>query len=458
MTTEKVPAVTVPEEETALRYEKAVSYINDIPRFGGKASPESLRFLLDRMGAPDRKMRIIHVAGTNGKGSVCCFMESVLRHAGMKTGLFISPHLIDIRERICINNRMISRAEFLEAFDAVKETVDGAADAVPHPAYFDFLFLMAMYWFARELPDIVILETGLGGRLDATNSVSVKEVCVITRIGMDHMQYLGNTISAIAGEKAAICRKDTPVVTLTGPQEAFAVIRDHAAAAGAVLKEVPVPDEESVRLSDGILEMRTELYAGRPIRIRTHTFARYQAENIALVVKALSLIPEVTEEAVKEGFLAAHWSCRMDEVIPGVFVDGAHNADGISAFLDSVRRIPKAEDAGRKLIFAMMRDKQSTAAAAMLAASGLFDTIAVVSLNSKRALDGEELQALFRDTEGVRITAAGSPEEAAAMLLREREAGDLIFCAGSLYLAGDVLAYVMNRPADRAPAKGEGHV
>lgn len=421
-------------------FRTAAGYIESIPKFAGKSGPDTVRKYLDLMGAPDRHMRIIHVAGTNGKGSVCSYLESVCRHAGLSTGLFISPHLVDIRERICINGRMVSEEDFCKAFDAVMESVREQEGVLAHPGYFDLLFLMAMHILASHRPDIVILETGVGGRLDATNTVYRKELCIITRIGLDHMQYLGDTVGKIAAEKAAICRPETPVLFLDEPDEACDIIYETAAKAGAVPIPVHAPSPAECPAADGILSMSADAGALGTTDIRIHTFAAYQRENAALAVRAASLIPEVGIKAIQTGMESAYWSCRMEEVLPGVIVDGAHNPDGIRAFLESAGKICPSGSGKRLLIFGMMRDKDYNETAGLISDAGIFDTIALVRLNSQRALEEEELFSLFKEP-GAQLKAFGSVKEAFEYMLEQKQQQDILFCAGSLYLAGDILSF-----------------
>ena len=207
-------------------YEKAAAYIEEIPKFTTKNKLEHTRKCLDMLGSPDKNRKIIHVAGTNGKGSVCAFLSTMLEEGGYRCGLFTSPHLMKINERFQINEQMVSDEKFLEAFLKVKELSDRLVEQGDyHPTYFEFLFLMGMLIFEDEDVDIVVLETGLGGRLDATNSILNPLACVITSISLDHVEYLGDTIDKIAGEKAGIIKKGVPVIFDANNETAAAVIR-----------------------------------------------------------------------------------------------------------------------------------------------------------------------------------------------------------------------------------------
>ena len=196
-----------------MNYEEAVAYIEETPKFTTKNKLSHTKECLRRLGNPEKKFRVIHVAGTNGKGSTCAFLTSIFREAGYSCGLFTSPHLVTINERFQINEQNIDDDTFLAAFLKVRALADElVAECSYHPTYFEMLFLMGMVIFADAGVDYVMLETGLCGRLDATTAVEEPAACVITSISFDHMQYLGNTIREIAGEKAGIIVPGVPVI------------------------------------------------------------------------------------------------------------------------------------------------------------------------------------------------------------------------------------------------------
>ena len=241
-----------------ITFEEAVAYLKDMPRFTVKKNPadsRDLKWFLKKLGNPEKDLRIIHVAGTNGKGSVCAYMSSILREAGYRTAVFTSPHLVDMRERFAVNGEMISEEAFLQGFlavwDALQETNsantgDGQrGEEAPQEFvlnFYEYLFCMALLCFAEEKPDYCIIETGLGGRLDATNYVDNKLLTVITRISLDHVQYLGDTTAKIAAEKAGILRPGVPVVYLDGDADASVVICRKASELGAI--QIPVSKKD----------------------------------------------------------------------------------------------------------------------------------------------------------------------------------------------------------------------
>ena len=342
-------------------YEEACEYILDIPKFAGKHTLADTKEMLGQLTGSRIESKIIHVAGTNGKGSVCAYLQSILRAAGFHVGMFISPHLETMRERILYDGEMIPQESFVKAFDLVREESDRQKEK--HPSFFEFLFLMGMCYFKEKEPDYIILETGLGGRLDATNCIAKPKLCVITEIGFDHMQYLGNTLVEIAGEKAGIIKPGTPVVYLDKRKETSRVIEQTAAVletpAIAVKKSQigrPVMRKKSIDFSFGNGYYRYD-------NLILRTTAAYQTENASVALVAARSLKEerIDDEAVRKGLYDAFWPGRMEEILPRVFLDGAHNEDGIEAFLTSVSAANTEQEkaAGKRLLlFGVVADKQ----------------------------------------------------------------------------------------------------
>ena len=445
------------------KMEQAIAYLNDTPRFTQKSTLGDIRKYLERFGNPHKGMKIVHVAGTNGKGSVCAYIASILQKAGYHVGLFTSPHLIDIRERMTVDGEMITEAEFLEAFDRVKEEWQSAAgDGLPHPLYFEYLFLMAMLWFGKKKPDYLVLEPGLGGRLDATNAIPDKDISVITRIGLDHQTYLGDTIAQIAGEKAGILRKDTPAVFLRDPDEAFQVIARKADAIGAqavivddAMWEVHSADENGIDFS---IYNRYD----KTLRVRLSLYGLYQCENAALAVTACRILLGDTErtpsphtaQILEQGLAGMVWPGRMEEILPSVYLDGAHNPDGIRAFLESARQILLNDSRGKQrtrrfLLFSCVKDKMYREELRMIRESGLFTDIAAVPMAGTRALRAQELLAeIGENARGIRVHQMDSVEDAVHRLIIHRDDDMVVFAAGSLYLIGEIRGLILTNTAD----------
>ena len=430
-------------------YEEAVDYILDVPRFTKKNVPEDTEHFFDFLGRPGERAKIVHVAGTNGKGSVCAFVTSVLERAGISTGLFSSPHLVDIRERFRLNGEMISREAFASCLNRVMDSLElfraETGKAEYHPTFFELLFFMGMLWFSDQKAEAIVLETGMGGRLDSTNVVRRPAVCVITRIGLDHMEYLGDTKEKIAAEKAGIIKPQVPVVFWDEDPSVSRVIVEKAKKIDA--ETIPVSEEEvgffNFKNKTVDFSMRSGYY--EYIRVCLHTPAVYQRQNAALAVRALEVLngklmqePEaakrITREAIEEGLSAAHWSGRMEEVLPGVLIDGAHNEDGVHAFLESVRH--DGCEGRRSLLFSVVSDKRAGRMAEQILESGLFSRIVAAPMKSGRSLTREQLDEIWMG----QAELYDSPEKAFDTLIREKGKKDMVYAAGSLYLAGQLLA------------------
>ncbi len=437
-------------------FEEAENYINRIPRFTKKNTMEDTRAFLHRLGDPDRRMRIIHVAGTNGKGSVCAYLSSILRAAGYRTALFTSPHLVDIRERFSVDGELMSREDFLRIFQKIHGMLDREAPEGNryHPSYFEYLFFMAMVYFGEKEPDFCILETGLGGRLDATNAVSRKELAVITHISLDHVEYLGDTVEKIAGEKAGILQAGTRAVFWDTCPETTDLFRRRASKLGISAQSVSEKDIIFSKFNGKTIDfsLRTgyhgegDIHGEDDIHGRTNlslrTIASYQVENCALAVRSIEALGEVfdscgkavTWEHVRQGVRECFWAGRMEEVLPEVYVDGAHNEDGVRAFLETVAW--DGCEGGRSLLFGVVKDKNYGRMAQLLTESGLFGRIAAAPMDTQRTLSGEKLGELFgRYAGSFRVY---EDVASAFWALLHRGQGERIYIAGSLYLAGEM--------------------
>ena len=431
-------------------FEEAESYLNDTPRFTAKNSMEDTKAFLGRLGNPDRKMRIIHVAGTNGKGSVCAYLRSILEAAGYRVALFTSPHLTDIRERFTVGGEMVSREEFLGAFLQIYEMLDWEAlergeEKAYHPTYFEYLFFMAMLFFSQKHPDFCILETGLGGRLDATNSVSRKELAVITHISLDHVGILGDTVEKIAFEKAGIMSAGAPAVYWsTGPQT-DAVFERRAGELGISAYSVSENDYSFLNFQRKTIDFCVSTGYYRCIPLTLHTSAAYQMENCALAVRAAEVLDggkSITAEHIRQGAESCFWAGRMEEVLPEVYVDGAHNEDGVRAFLESVEK--DGWKGTRSLLFGVARDKDYEHMARKLTEAGLFDRIAAARMQSGRALSAEGLKELLERYPGPAFRVYEDVGTAFHTLLREQRSDERIYAAGSLYLVGEIKELLRN--------------
>lgn len=384
-----------------------------------KNSLEQVRDFLTELGEPDRGLAILHVAGSNGKGSVCADITAILTHAGYRVGTFVSPHLVDIRERFLIDGEMVGEEKFQAAFERVRQVVERMVPrGYCHPAFFEYLFLMAMVLFAAEGTDYVMLETGLGGRLDTTNVILRPLVCVITSISLEHTQYLGNTIREIAGEKAGIIKEGVPVVFDDNQPEASRVIRQKAEA------------------------MHAPAYAlGEADSFQEVAFAApYQAMNAALAVKALEVlaIPGVDRQACKEALSSVCWPGRMEQAGDGIWLDGAHNPGGIRAFVRAVQQMQKEDAKKIHLLFAAVADKDYNEMVQMLV-DGLHPVrVTAAHLDSERSLELDSLTEAFRRAGCGQVEGYPDTEAALWAALSHKTGADRLYIVGSLYLIGEI--------------------
>lgn len=427
-----------------MNYEEAVAYIEETPKFTTKNKLSHTKECLERLGNPEKKFKVIHVAGTNGKGSTCAFLTSIFREAGYSCGLFTSPHLVEINERFQINEKNIDDQSFLSAFKKVKALADElVAEGNYHPTYFEMLFLMGMVIFAEAGLDYVMLETGLGGRLDATTAVEDPVACVITSISFDHTQYLGNTIQAIAGEKAGIIVPGVPVIYDGNNMEAAQVIRKQAEAMGSPYYEVKKENMEILRNTSAGIDfcMENEYYGNTEFSIPF--IAEYQVMNAALALKTAEVLQDVVKlpkDAVLRGIRETRWQGRMETVLPGVIVDGAHNEDGVEKFVETAEHFQ--EDYPLTLLFSAVDDKDYTDMIRTVAGRIRFQHVIVTQVGGYRKVPAEQLADIFRKEGCLCAESCEDVETAFRTALEYREEDGMLFCVGSLYLVGEIKAII----------------
>ena len=417
-----------------MTYEEAVRYILDIPRFTKKNDMMHTKAFLENLGDPQDDLKVIHVAGTNGKGSVCAYLNAMLRSEGKHVGLFTSPHLIRMNERIVMDGEQISdeafRSVFEETLDAVKRM---QKSGLPHPTFFEFLFGMAVSAFRKAGVEYAVLETGLGGRLDATNAVERPLVSVITSIGMDHMEYLGNTIGEIAKEKAGIIKEGIPVFYAQTCAESDGVIRQTAEEHHSLCKKIGKDAYEILGIRDKHIAFScANAYYGNTTW-KLNNIGVYQPGNALLAMEVMRFLtgegghPERWREALS----ALKWEGRMEEVLPGVYVDGAHNVSAVEAFAASV---PQGEN-GNIILFSAVRDKEYEEMIACLCRSVQADIYVVTHISDRRGTGAGTLGRIFEKYTDRPVIVIESAEEALKYVLDSR--GErTVYCLGSLYLTG----------------------
>ena len=415
-------------------YEEAADYILELPKFTTKNKPEHTKEFLRRLGNPQEDFKVIHVAGTNGKGSVCTYLSEMLLAQGEKTGLFVSPHLVKMNERIRINGQDISDEDFLDAFHIVLEKVrEMEAAGLPHPTFFEFLFGMAVTAFSRAGVTYAVLETGLGGRLDATNQVEKPEAVVITSIGYDHMAILGDTLGKIAYEKAGIIKEGVPVFFADSCFESNDVIEEQAEKMLAPCKKIGKDAYEIIGIQDKHIAFSPVSAYYEDTVWRLNNIGIYQPENAMLALEVMRYLYKSKGKVSlwREVLANVKWEGRMEEVQPGIYVDGAHNISAVKGFTDTVNQLKHSNI----ILFSAVSDKEYDKMIAHLCENVDTDFYVITRIEDDRAATLDELRITFERFTDKPVYVIEDLEEAIDFVLRERKGKD-VYCLGSLYLAG----------------------
>lgn len=411
-----------------------------------KHPPEHTRELLSRLGNPQEGIKIIHVAGTNGKGSVCAYLNAMLLAGGKKTGLFTSPHLVRINERFQINGEDVSDEQFLDAFLKVEKAAkEYEAEGEGHPSYFETLFLMGMLIFKEAGVEYLVMETGLGGRLDATNVVEKPLACIITSISRDHTEYLGDTLEAIAGEKAGIIKAGVPVIydaSQPGPASVIA----------AKAKEMGSP---AWPMEPSFYEMKTQSRegitftfaypGGEKAELVIPYVAKYQMMNASLAFYTMHILQDVHDipkNVLAEGLSKIKWPCRMEMAAPGVIIDGAHNEDGIAQFVSTAGYFAKENEI--TILFTAVADKHYHEMIGEICEGIHPSHVVATQIDGSRVVPAEVLAEDFRRAGCTDVCAEPEIGAAYEKALGKKGSG-MLFCVGSLYLAGELKAYLAKR-------------
>ena len=411
-----------------------------------KHPPEHTRELLSRLGNPQEGIKIIHVAGTNGKGSVCAYLNAMLLAGGKKTGLFTSPHLVRINERFQINGEDVSDEQFLDAFLKVEKAAkEYEAEGEGHPSYFETLFLMGMLIFKEAGVEYLVMETGLGGRLDATNVVEKPLACIITSISRDHTEYLGDTLEAITGEKAGIIKAGVPVIydaSQPGPASVIA----------AKAKEMGSP---AWPMEPSFYEMKTQSRegitftfaypGGEKAELAIPYVAKYQMMNASLAFYTMHILQDVHDipkNVLAEGLSKIKWPCRMEMAAPGVIIDGAHNEDGIAQFVSTAGYFAKENEI--TILFTPVAAKHYHEMIGEICEGIHPSHVVATQIDGSRVVPAEVLAEDFRKAGCTDVCAEPEIGAAYEKALGKKGSG-MLFCVGSLYLAGELKAYLAKR-------------
>ena len=429
-----------------MNYAEALAYLESLGKFGIQLGLVRIEALLDQLGHPERRFRSVHVTGTNGKGSTTAMIASVLTEAGIRTGMYTSPHLVDYPERMRLNGIDISREAFAGVLGQTRSAVETMiAGGQESPTEFEVLPAAAFLWFAQEQADIVVVEVGLGGLLDSTN-VIVPEISVITNVTLDHIDRCGDTVEAIAHHKAGIIKPGVPVVT-GASGAALSVIE---AAAKRAMAECDVLGRDfqltDSRYENGWQSFRLAVGQAAAETYCTGMLGRHQADNAALAIRTCQLLgrsePRLTTEVIRAGLAKAKWPGRF-EVFPGsplLVLDGAHNPAGIRTLRQTLDEVFP----GRAVVFlfGVLSDKDHAEMARILFRKT--DRAVVVRPNSGRAAAVEdiarEISAFVSEVE-----TAGSIAEGLTRAKNWAGPGEIVCAAGSLYMIGEVRQLVVGK-------------
>ena len=429
-----------------MTYEEALAYLESASSFGIVPGLDRIRALLDELGHPERSYRIVHVTGTNGKGSVTAFLGYALSNNGLKVGRFTSPHLESYTERFVIGTDQISHDRFGQIIEAVKGAVEAVtARGLESPTQFEMLTAAGFLYFAQEEVDYAVIEVGLGGLLDSTNVIEHPEVSIITNVTIDHTAYCGNTIESIAGHKAGIIKTTVPVVTAASGQ-ALAVIKEAALEHGSRLfvygDDFTVTGRQVedfcqiIRLDSIELEAAGKMACTYPdVTLRTHLMGAHQAVNLACAWMALEILmtkdARITADNCRAGISQTYWAGRF-EVLPvadRIFIlDGAHNAGGAQSFRQSYQEL--FQDKPKHLVMAVLGDKDD--AAIVKAIVNPQDQVYTIEAPTPRSMTAQELA----DHIGPQAQPMDSMEAALTAAMQATQAGDVIAVCGSLYILG----------------------
>lgn len=415
-----------------MTYDEAIEYIHGISWTFCKPGLERIGALCEALGNPQNRLKFIHVAGTNGKGSFCSMLSSVLTAAGYKTGLYTSPFIKIFNERMQINGKNIENERLAEITERVRPIADSLEDK---PTEFELITAIAFLYFAEEECDVVVLETGMGGRLDSTNIITTPVLSVITGIALDHTAFLGNTVEEIAAEKAGIIKTGVPVLFGSDDEKAFSVIRKRALELNAPIYQT---DRSKIILKRADIcgsIFDYEQYNDIEIKL----LGLYQPKNAANVLAAIDILAEhgfkIDDNAIRLGLISARWPARFEIISekPLIIFDGAHNPEGISVARESISHYFTNKVT---VLTGVLKDKDYRFIAREL--SKIADTAFTITPDSPRALTAKEYADILSEC-GVFATPCPDIKSAlSAAYRRALESGTALVCLGSLYTYGDV--------------------
>lgn len=425
-----------------MNYEEALKYISDTYKFGSKLGLDNIKKLTELLGNPQDKYKIIHIAGTNGKGSTSNMTHDVLMASGYKVGLFISPYLQEFTERIQINKKHIDKESLSRITGLVKEKVEiMIKEGHNHPTEFEIVTAIGFKYFEEQNIDFLVLEVGLGGRFDATNAISNSLISVITSISYDHTEYLGDTLEKIAFEKAGIIKENNDVVIYPQEQNIVDVICEQAKLKNS---RVHLVNKDNIKLIHTDIEGQTLTYLDKSIfnleNFKINLLGEHQIYNCLTVLKILELLKEkgynITEDSIRNGLLSCKFIGRFEVIHkdPIIILDGGHNINGVEYFVKAIKRY--FGDKKIILFYGMLKDKRPEIVLDYLI--DISKEIYTLTPNNPRAIAANDLANLIKDKDStIKVKALNSYEEILP-IVKSAHKDECIACVGSLYMIGDI--------------------
>ncbi|UOW68179.1 bifunctional folylpolyglutamate synthase/dihydrofolate synthase [Paraclostridium bifermentans] len=431
-----------------MNYNEALQFIHESHKFGMRLGLDNIKKLLELLGNPQNNLKIIHVAGTNGKGSTCSFISSILKESGYKVGLYTSPFLETFTERIRVNGENISEEEVGKIVSLIKEKIEiMVSEGYSYPTEFEIVTAMAFYYYNQEKVDFVALEVGLGGRYDATNVIDKPVVSAITSISLDHTGILGDTLGKIAFEKGGIIKEDCSTIVYPQQEEASEVIKNICAEKKSKYIEC---DFKNIEIKSS--NINSQIYNcninGKELRdLEIKLIGDHQIKNSIVALNVIEYlndikITNISEENIRKGLLETKWPGRIEKISenPMFIIDGAHNEEGAKSLANSIDKY--FENKNKILVIGMLEDKDIESVLDLLIPK--FNRVITTTPDNPRAIDANKLKEKI-ERYNIEVTCKPNIKEAVGYALEISNKDDIIISAGSLYMIGNVRTIIVNK-------------
>lgn len=431
-----------------MNYNEALQFIHESHKFGMRLGLDNIKKLLELLGNPQNNLKIIHVAGTNGKGSTCSFISSILKESGYKVGLYTSPFLETFTERIRVNGENIREEEVGKIVSLIKEKIEiMVSEGYSYPTEFEIVTAMAFYYYNQEKVDFVALEVGLGGRYDATNVIDKPVVSAITSISLDHTGILGDTLGKIAFEKGGIIKEDCPTIVYPQQEEASEVIKNICAENKSKYIEC---DFKNIEIKSS--NINSQIYScninGKELSdLEIKLIGNHQIKNSIVALNVIEYlndikITNISEENIRKGLLETKWPGRIEKISenPMFIIDGAHNEEGAKSLANSIDKY--FENKNKILVIGMLEDKDIESVLDLLIPK--FNNVITTTPDNPRAIDANKLKEKI-ERYNIEVTCKPNIKEAVDYALEISNKDDVIISAGSLYMIGNVRTIIVNK-------------